>query len=140
LRIRSIKNIKENIKIDKRKFARGPANIIKALCHFGFESKVFLICSDVSCSFISGSSSINLLVIIETYPPRGKQILQILFHVYQLFINYWPHTNRKSLNMNVKYPCKDKMPILMNGYKNTKKSNERSYINNSCSHNLSDGF
>ena len=66
------KKIRENIKIDRRKFAKGPANIIKALCHLGFESKVFLIWSDVNCSFTSGSNSISLLVIIETYPPKGN--------------------------------------------------------------------
>ena len=60
-----------NIKIDKRKLANGPANIIEALCHFGFESNVFFNCSSVSWFDISGSSSINLFVIIETYPPRG---------------------------------------------------------------------
>ena len=65
------KKIAVNIKIDKRKLANGPANIIEALCHFGFESNVFFNCSSLSWFDISGSSSINLFVIIETYPPRG---------------------------------------------------------------------
>ena len=60
-----------NINIDNKKFASGPANIINALCHFGLESKVFFICSSVSCWDISGSNSINLFVIIDTYPPSG---------------------------------------------------------------------
>ena len=63
---REHKYLKEKIKIDNKKFARGPANIISALCHLGLESKVFLICSSVNCSFTSGSCSISLFVIMET--------------------------------------------------------------------------
>jgi regulator of sigma E protease len=43
-----LRKIIEKIKIESKKLARGPANIINALCHFGFESKVFCICSLVS--------------------------------------------------------------------------------------------
>ena len=66
------KKIIEKIKIERRKLARGPANIMEALCHLGFESKVFFICSSERVFLISGSTSINLLVIIETYPPNGS--------------------------------------------------------------------
>ena len=52
--------------IDNKKFAKGPANIIDALCHFGFESNVFLSCSWVKPFTDSGSTSISLFVIIET--------------------------------------------------------------------------
>ena len=43
-----LRKIIEKIKIESKKLARGPANIINALCYFGFESKVFCICSLVS--------------------------------------------------------------------------------------------
>ena len=59
------------INIDNKKFANGPANIIEALCHFGLESKVFFNCSSFNWLEISGSISISLFVIIDTYPPRG---------------------------------------------------------------------
>ena len=65
-------NIKQNTKIDRMKLASGPAIIMAARCHFGFESNVFLSCSLVSCSLISGSTSISLFVIIDTYPPKGR--------------------------------------------------------------------
>ena len=52
--------------IDNRKFARGPANIIDALCHLGFESKVFFSCSSVKSFTDSGSISMSLFVIIDT--------------------------------------------------------------------------
>ena len=67
-----IKKIKEKIKIDNKTFASGPANKIRALSQLDLESKVFLICSSVKCSFSSGSCSINLFVIMETYPPSGS--------------------------------------------------------------------
>ena len=60
------KKIVVKINIESRKFANGPANIIDALCHLGFESKVFFNCSADKPFTDSGSSSINLFVIIDT--------------------------------------------------------------------------
>ena len=54
------------INIESKKFAKGPANIIDALCHLGLESKVFFNCSVDKPLTDSGSSSINLFVIIDT--------------------------------------------------------------------------